>query len=236
MAKRKLKIATVNNPVIEAVIGEMFYFQTKLQAEKKMLMLREHFISAKKQQCPKCNKEDIPHFLRLWIKGFDISHDEQQKGYTGNFANIYLRIDSDKLYTLYAEKDVAALTAHPQRKRPKRRHPDWGHPVLRSVKSNVHYDNMEEATDKLRQLYEEYSDIVIPLKNKLFIIIYGKVEGQKNPTQKYILEIKQADNNRFYIDYRLNIKPTTKQKTTNQAASPKGKFTSMVQLKRGGKI
>lgn len=238
------RLATERHPTIEAILNDLFRFETEKQAQDRIDTIRDHFIISKK--LPK--DKDNPNTLKLWIRGYGINKDEEKKGYLGNYAAFRTVKLKDDKFTIRAEKQPIALKYHPQRKRPKRKHPDWGHPALRLVKKQVSFDTIEEANNILKQIHTEYPDISIPSVNKLFVIIYSKAENPEKPVQKYILEVKPAKGGGFYVDYKINDykkkqgpevkKQINGESDSDDSAAPKeqsGYFTSMVALKRNRK-
>ncbi|HCR85458.1 MAG TPA: hypothetical protein DIV86_02155 [Alphaproteobacteria bacterium] len=240
--EKRLRLATEKHPTIEAIITDLFRFETKEQAETRIKAIKEHFIISAK--LPKDSRDS--NVLKLWIRGYMISDDEEKQGYLGNYAAFRVVQLKDKKFTIRAEKQNIALKYHPQRKRPKRKHPDWGHPALRLVKKGEIFETLEEANKLLKQLHTEYPDISIPAINKLFIILYSKADNPEKPVQKYILEVKPSRDGGFHIDYRLNDyqkkqlpvkkvrrnEDVEKLQNDNQQA---GYFTSMITLKRDKK-
>lgn len=238
----KPRYADVSDPTLEAIIYQLFRFNTEAQAQEKLDSLKETYITSK-HQIP---KQDHPSII-LWVRGYEVTKEEEEKGGFGNFALIsYKKLEDGKL-TLYAMKLDADVKRHPQRKRLKQPHPNWGHPILRRVKPKKKvYETVEEAQGMLEQLHSEFPDISIPVPNKLFIIIYSR--QTKPPIQKYVLEIKAHEQGGFWIDYYLNDYQEKKQlphqqKEEAKAQKPQseeekaaqGYFSSMVALKRNKK-
>ncbi len=194
------KFASENNPTIEAIITKMFKFDSMEQAIGRLEAIKNHFTISSKLQSENENE------VKLWIRGFEITEEEKKHGYLGNYAAIKIQKLDNGLYTLLAEKQGIDLKFHPQKVRPKRKHPDWGHPALRAIKKNTIFKTTEEAQKLLEQLHTEYPDISIPNPGKLYIIIYSKAVNMSSPVQKFILEIKVSENGGFYIDHRINEK------------------------------
>ncbi len=237
--KPRKRYATVKNPTIEAVAGELFRFTTREQALERLETIRSHFVLSKNQS------ENNPESLLLWVRGYALTDKEKKDGYSGNYAMVTVK-DADKgKLTLGMSKVEAELKYHPQRKRPKHRHPNWGHPILRSVKKKKIYSTLQHVEAEFQQLHEEYPEVSIPSQNKLYIMIYGKApEGGGSPVQKYILEIKTADDGGYYIEAEENTYqpnsalPGQDKKEAGgeeEASEPQGYFTSMVALKRNRK-
>ncbi len=191
--------------------------------------------------------EALPASVRLWIRGFDLSEEEREKGGRGNFAYIRCVPKDEGKYTLRVEKDPVSVRKHPERNRPKRSHPDWGHPLMRPVKNKTIFDNIDEPREILEKLHEIFPNVSIPLGNKMYVILYSKTYGKKNPTRKFVLEIKIADQEegKFYIearenDYERKGPPVKRSKTPDEEAKEgkdgdeevQGYFTSLVALKR----
>jgi len=235
--------ANIQNPTIEASVNGLFRLETENQAKEKLDILREHFILSKQQ----IETEDNPSVI-LWIKGYDVSPEEKKKGYLGNFAAVSYKKTPNGKFTLYATKMEAEPKYHPQRIRQKSRHPNWGHPILRSIKKGRIFESVEDVQQELQTLHEEFPDISIPCLKKMYIMIYSKEHGQKSPVQKYVLEIKtRKEGDGFYIDYSANnysppIGAPVKKKTANAGGgekaveTPKGYFSSMVRLKQAKRI
>ncbi len=249
--QKKKKIATMLHPTLQAIVHELFRFEDKDIALGRLKSLKENFIVSKEQPA-----DDLPDgpYVRLWIKGYSISKKQKIQGAKGNYALIGVR-EVEKRFTLYAIKEDVAVKVHPQRKRPKQQHPDWGHPILRNIrKEEKHIFNTLEAAElSLKQMHEQFPNTSIPGRARLFIMIYSKPEHEgDNPVKKWVLEIKAAEKGGFYIDYKENVyKPKAK---SDKPALPKltnphmesvaeelgeevrnGYFASMVQVKRASK-
>lgn len=254
----KKKIATLKHPTLQAIVDEKFRFEDKESALNRLESVKRHFILSKDQ--PEENLPDGP-YVRLWIKGYSINKKQKVHGALGNFALIGVR-KVQKRWTLYAIKEDVEIKKHPQRKRPKLQHPDWGHPILRTVtkdKDDKHtiYNTIEAADAAFQKLHAQYPNTSIPSRAKLFIMIYTKPESEtENPVKKWVLEIKAAEEGGFYIDAYLNtyerkekkpkpampkLKNPHMESVTPEAASasaeqqPTGYFASMVQVKRASK-
>lgn len=211
------KNANIRNPVIAAVVQELFRFSNEKQAQDKIEAIRNNFAISNKT--PKAERANT---LILWIKGFAITTDEEDKGYTGNYAAISAKkIDGGK-YTLHAQKIESELKFHPEKKRVKKRHPDWGNPILRGIRKKKIYKTAEEAFAELSLLHEEYPEISIPGKNRLLIMIYEKREGEP-PVKKYKLEVMAEESGGYCINFQENTKT---QKFGDK--TPDGYFAAMV--------
>lgn len=239
------RYATIMHPTIGAVVANTYRFASEEQARQQLQIFRDHFVLSRHQ-----NEEAGDNSIILWIKGYSITPEEKKNGYTGNYAAIGIKKLPENKYTLQATKIESDIKFHPQRQRPSHKHPNWGHPILRSVKKKRIYPTVEAAQAEIQLLHEEYPQVTIPLTNKLYLIIYSR--QQTPPAQKYVLEIKVAEQGGFYIDaYPNEYKggknlpgAAAKQDAAPQADAPQeaeaapvpgGYFTSMVALKRSRK-
>lgn len=231
------RYATAMHPTIGAVLAGTYRFASEDQARQQLQIFRDHFVLSRHQ-----NEEAGENGIILWIKGYAITPDEKKGGYTGNYALIGIKKTPEGKFSLTATKLESELKYHPQRQRPKHKHPNWGHPILRSVKKKRIYPTVEAAQAELQLLHEEYPEVTIPLTNKLYLIIYSRQETP--PAQKYVLETKVDEEGGFYIDaYPNEYKggkdaPAAQQgdeAQADEAKQPEGYFTSMVALKRSRK-
>lgn len=234
-AEKPRRYATLMHPTIGAVLAGTYRFASEEQAKQQLQIFRDHFVLSRHQ-----NEEAGDNAVILWVKGFNITDDEKKGGYTGNYVLIAIKKLPDGKHTLTGTKLQSELKFHPQRQRPKHKHPNWGHPILRSVKKQRVYPTIEEAQKELQLLHEEYPEVTIPLTNKLYLIIYSR--QQVPPAQKYVLEVKVAEQGGFVIDAYANDYKGGKEGAKGPEAedepkveAPSGYFTSMVELKRSRK-
>ncbi len=234
MSSKQRKYATILHPTIEAVVHALYRYPTHAKAAERLAQVRQHFVLAKDQ--PE-SPPDHPRIL-LWIKGYEVTPTEADQGFSGHYAELTVTTTDKGLFTISASKVLRPLASHPQKKRPKARHPNWGHPVMRAVKKQKRYATLEEATAELELLHTEFPEVSIPGQGKLFIIIYEKREAGARPTHKIALELKTHPAGGYIICWRDNQKitrPSSKQPpgTAETAAAntdPQGYFTSMVAL------
>jgi hypothetical protein len=234
--KSKKRLATVQDPTLEAIVEGMFRFASESQAVSLMQRLSEQFQIAKDQDPVKLG--ECPS-LTLWIRDYSVSKDEEAKGYKGNFARISVKkVAADKM-TLVAEKVSLPINKHPASERPKRRHPNNGHPVIRAAQRNKVYPNIEQLRTELLKLHEEFPETSIPGRDKLHLLIYSR--QVKPPIQKVTLKIVPVPEKGYKFELSENIKkePTPIPKVAQAEAADKpaapmvdGKFTSLVALQR----
>ncbi len=235
--KKEKTLATEKHPTIQAIIHALFRFEKIEQANSRLEAIKNNFIIS--SRLPKDGNENA---LKLWINGYKLTEAEKKNGYIGNYAAIKIKQIEGK-YTLIAEKQDIALKYHPQRKRPKQKHPDWGHPALRIVKKGMAFDSVNEAHKILNQLHEEYPEVSIPNPNKLYIMIYGNAEGN-TPIQKFVLEIKPSSRGGFFIEYTVNkhvkgdaanVTSAKEKKEVKGERKIQGKFTALAELNKAKK-
>ncbi|MDX1949074.1 MAG: hypothetical protein SFT90_01075 [Rickettsiales bacterium] len=227
----KKKFASANNPFFEAMINGVFVLSSQAEANQKLQDIKNNFIISAK------NSKDENGIIKLWLKNFSISEAEEKAGFLGNYANIKI-VENKNKFSLTLEKIDTELKFHPQRKRPNRKHPDWGHPCLRLVKKEKIFENLEDAQKVLQQLFDEFPLVSILNPSKLYIILYSKI--YQPPIKKFILEIKANKTGGFIIEYKennYNKNPEAKKsevKTENKTSEnpKKGYFTSKVELNR----
>lgn len=224
-----ISYASIANKNIAAVVGRLFRFKTEQAAIEKLEFIKESFVISAQQE------ENPPKpCVIMWIKNFEVTENEKKAGRVGNFAFVTYEKMEDGLYTLSATKIDKELKNHPSRKRQKQNCPNWGHPILRSVKKGKIYPSIEEVSAELQNLQMEYPETSIPGQNKLYIMIFSREGGARNPIQKYLLEIKNEQGGGFKIDCKKNDYETRKN-TKNSSDNTAGHFTSMVALKRNRK-
>ena len=217
------KYANVGNPTINAVLKSLYRFATEQQALDRITQLKEYFVSSK--------HSESPNTAVIWVRGYEVTKEEKVQGYTGNYTIISCKKEEDK-YTLTAVKLASELRFHPQRERPKQKHPDWGHPILRDIKKKRIYFSIEEAADELMRLHEQFPEVSIPDEHRLMIILYEKTSGVKSPVQKYKFEVKAIPDGGFFIAFKRNNKPAKSKDASSQAADVSGYFATMVKLKK----
>ena len=242
MAPKK-KYASVKNPTIEAIINENFKFANSDQAKIRLEALRETFITSRLP-------EDIdpdPKEIKLWIRGYGLSANMREKGYIGNYARFEVKRAEKGKWTLSPVLLSIDKKYHPQRRQPPRRHPNWGHPIMRDIKKDRVHPQVETAQNELARLHELFPEVSIPLTNKMYIMLYQKTDDGQPPIKKWVLEIKATEDGAgFYIDaaentYQADARTKAAQASAKaeeapaEKSAPMGKFTSQVLLKKSRK-
>lgn len=249
-ARNKPKYATIKNPTIEAILGEHFRFASPEQAQARLESLREAFIVSKLP----AEVDATPLELKLWIRGYGLSSESREAGYIGNYAKFEVKqLDKGK-WTIAPVLLSVDKKYHPQRRQTPKRHPNWGHPIMRDIQKGRVHKTIESAQNELVRLHEAFPEVSIPLTNKMYIMVYRKVQEEgKPPVEKWVLEIKALDAGGFHIvsapntyqaDTRKKVE-AAKQAEAAAANAPKsvlapkneamGKFTSQVLLKQSKK-
>ena len=229
--KTKKTLANVKSPIIDAVIHQRYTFSKKDDALKKIEYISGRFVQS-------TLAESVAEGCTvLWIRDYQLSESEVSSGCIGNYAVLYPDKTPDGKYTVAARKLEIEPAKHPQRKRTKSKHPDWGYWVLRRIKKNWRYGSIDEAYNDLMQLAEDFPEVSIPGQNKLYTIVYRKTEDESLPLFRIVLEVEALPEGGFTISCKENTFKRDKQqerKEEDEKAEPEqmGRFTSMVTVKR----
>ena len=233
MSDKQKRYASITNPTMNAVVNRLFRLPSEEEARERLELIRSHFILSTKQL-----PERTHPCVHLWIKGYEVTPQEQEKGVIGNFALISYQKNDGK-WVLSATKLETPAELHPQRAQIMRDNPNWGHPVLRSVRKGKHYDTLEDAQSELNLLHEHFPKVTIPNMGKLYIMIYCSDRPAKQRMVKHILEIKLQPDASYLIECKENMpktdRPIKKRITTQQqgeSPSPQGYFSAKVTLGR----
>jgi hypothetical protein len=134
--KPKPRIATSQSPWLASIIEGSCHFADQETATKRLESIKRQFILSKHQPAA-----DYPRpACILWIKGYGVTEEEAEEGFLGHYAIITVeQPNSKKRSPITITKLPSELKLHPQKKRPKSKHPDWGYHVLRGVQQGRHY-------------------------------------------------------------------------------------------------
>ncbi len=243
--KIKKRIAHMQDPALEAIAEGLFRFEHITQAVSLLDRLGKQFVICKDQD--PVSADTLPT-LKLWIRGYNITDEEKAKGFRGHFAKLSIKkLDGNKI-TLIAEKLDIALRLHPQKERPKHRHPNWGHPILRAAERAKIYPAVELVRQELLRLHEEFPETSIPGRDKLHMMVYSR---QANPPiKKVTIRIQPVGEQGFKLEVSDNIRkqetiaalagvaPSAGSATVPEGvdsgavAAGGGKFATMVALSR----
>ena len=193
--KQRPRYATIQNPSVEAIVNGLYRLPDEAQAKKRLEQLRSYFT---------VSRESPDNAVVLWIKGYDVTDEEDAKGYLGNYALVFIEKTADKKFTLKTKKLESEPAYHPQRKRKRERHPNWGHPLMRQVKKARRFSTVDDARGVLMKLHEEYPEVTIPTLNKLYVMVYTRAPDEKATIQKFVLEIKPQKDGGYLIDAQQN--------------------------------
>jgi hypothetical protein len=236
--KQKKMLAHVRHPIIDAVIKMRYSFSNYEDALDKIVFLEKKFVKSS------LSESVTPDTTVLWIRGYELTEAEEGEGFTGNYAVISPDMTPDKKYTLTARKLDIELAKHPQRKRRKSKHPDWGYWVLRRVQKGWRYDSVEEAYKDLMAIVEDFPEVTIPSSNKIFTIIYRKTNDDSLPLHRVVLEVEALKEGGFTITCKENTHRGSGGKKPDAAVTggedgaeqeAPGRFASMVALKKNRK-
>ena len=238
--RRRKIVATVKSPLMEASLHGRFRFKTRKEAIERIQAISERFVKSS------LTPEDRDDALILWVKGYDLTEEEVDKGCIGNYVFLYCEELTDGRFTLRAQKLEADPQSHPQRRRRKGKHPDWGYYVLRRIKKEWRYHSVEEAYADLLKLAEDFPQVSIPASNKLYTIIYQKPEDPNGvPLFRAVLDIvPNREQGGFQITCKENLfrrnsgAPSANARPVSSGAPQvdgkpaAGYFTSMLEMKR----
>lgn len=233
MSDKERQYATLENPTIAAIVMGSYSFVDRAKAMERLELTHQHFVTAKKTH----KAPDGGPGMLMWIKGYDVTSEEANKGAMGNFAHVYCTKNAKGRHTLVAIKVERQVRYHPMRERPQHNHPDWGHPIMRAIKKGKKFASLEAAQDELNTLHEAFPDATIPNPGKLHVMVYERQTNKQAPMQKYILEIQLEKNGKYQIEAKKKEKRAPRKKAPAKTASKpteetQGYFTQMVELKR----
>lgn len=242
--KKKKRLASLQDPTIEAIAEGMFRFASESQAVSLMQRLSEQFAIADDQDLVK--EGECPS-LKIWVRDYDVTKDEAIKGYKGNFIHVRVKHVAGDKYTLAAEKISLPLKKHPFKERPQRRHPNNGHPVIRAAQRNKTYPAIEQARTLLLKMHEEFPETSIPGRDKLHVLLYSR--QVRPPIRKITIRIVAAGEDSYKFEVSDNVRDMAEKDVAGKKASKPaaktvkeddkmvdGKFTSMVALQRKKKV
>lgn len=218
--------ATLENPNVYAAVKSLYSFANEKQAIHKLQQLKKSFVTSK-------NGEDAKHSTILWIRGYEVNEGEQALGYKGNFASLSVgKCKNEDRYTINAIKIDSDLSFHPDRRRVKQRHPDWGQPILRDIKKKRAHSSLEKASNELRRLHKEYPEISIPSEHSLYIMLYEKLDDSKSPIQKYKFWVKPLPDGTYIIEYKRSKPKNLREQKPKES---KGYFSQKEKIRRSMK-
>ncbi len=179
-----------------------------------------------------------PGLLLIWIKGLAVTPEQQQQGFLGNVALVRVEhLPDEAAYTLVLDIVDVPLVEHPQRIKPKPKHPNWGHPLLRLIKNETVWSDREQARDILRTLHREFPDISIPAEaDRLYIMVYNKqaehLQKHKVPIQRLHLRVEETDDQQWTIRFNERKKAKKPVGTTKKNAQEVAAMAAMLGMGR----
>ena len=192
----KARFFNIHNIKFSALKEGTLRYSTLAQAQNELNSLKTQYITSRKSEPNKTS------FIIFWIYNYELTEEEIEQGYIGNFAKIMIKMLANKLYTLVIEKFPEEVRCHPQKKRDTHHlHPNFGHPIIRSVKKGKKYQNEKDAQYQLERLHIEHPSTIPATRNKLYLMIYSKCDTP--PIKKFILEVKY-DGDKFFLNLTEN--------------------------------
>lgn len=225
---KKPRIASVEDALILAAVRGYYHYDHEWQAEETLAKIHNDYLRS---------KESTPEKVKLWVRGFNITKDEKAMHYRGNFALLAKVEAAGGKWSIRAEKIDVPLAKHPEKERPKERHPNWGHPVLRAVETGKLFDGLEIARAFLHSLHAEYPDATIPGKDVVHVMVYRRKDDEASPIEKISLKVKpQSDGGAKLVVMKKKpkAKPLPNQ-TPPAELETKGKFTTLIKKSRARK-
>lgn len=207
--KNKPIVAWANSFEIKPIIDDdskfKYNFRTKEKARIILDKISKKYITSRKDE-----NEDYPDdAIKLWIKWFDVSQEEREKGYKGNYAWIRIQEVNRNQYTLKIEKVHVPLNFHPQKRIQRKANPNNGHPLLRRIDKGELFNNKEDALLILKDLHNQYpqTSLIATEDDKLYIQVYSKDYTPK-PFKRFILRVVENEMGTFRINRTENIHQT----------------------------
>lgn len=224
---KKPRIASVEDALILAAVRGYYTYEHEWQAEEMLAKIHADYLRS---------KESTPEAVKLWVRGFNVTKEEKAQHYRGNFAVLTKQPADAGKWTIVAQKIETALAKHPEKERPKERHPNWGHPVLRAVETAKTFDGIEIARAFLHSLHLEYPDATIPGKDVLRVMIYKRAEDQGTPIQKIALKVKpMSDGGARLVVMKPKVKAKEPPPRVQAEQTEQGKFTTLIKKNRSKK-
>ncbi len=193
----KKQYAFAEHETVQAMLHTLFRFQTLEQAQMITNKFAQEFTLAPKLSDPLDKKSFV-----MWVRGLEVTDDQKKLGFLGNFGKISMHQIKGGKWTMTLKKIDVPLNKHPLRKAIPRRHPNMGHPVIRSATRGKTWPTMLEANAQLVKLHEEFPEISVPGLGKLKILTYVKAEKGESPVQRIELQVTKKDEGVYFIDVR----------------------------------
>jgi len=213
-------LACISDATLIPIFRDGQRFRTREDARHSIEHLRHKYQHTR-------NDAGLPDDLLLWVSGFDLSQEDQERGLVGNFARLTIEQGADGWFSIAVMKIVR--DRHPIRAYKRgRQHPNWGHPILRRIVSGRVFPNERAAIEDLKALAEEYprparSDWA---RRRLGMIVWEPIDRQSgservNPTRPYIFEVVEEPAG-ITVSYRPNDRrpPASNQDAVSVPAAP----------------
>lgn len=195
--KTEKHYAHFEHETVQAMLHSLFRFQTAMQAQLVSNRFADEVILSPRMSDPKDRRAII-----LWVRDLDVTEEQRQEGYLGNYAKISLLQLPNGKWTLSMTRIDMPLKRHPVKANLSRRYPNTGHPVIRGVERAKKYPTMQAANDVLMAMHEEFPEVSVPGVNRLRIKMYQKAEKGMNPVQRVELTVAKLDEGEYVIRMR----------------------------------
>ena len=179
---------------IHAALMGYYRFANVAQAKLQLQILRDTYFISRHALHP-----DTPESLVLWVRGYSLSDEDKKQGLLGHFVKVACAQEGKGDWGFSVQK-IIDEAPHPQRRRVAMQHPNWGHPILRSIEKKRVYATLDAAQAELTLLQQEYPHVAVPGKHCLFIAVYGRTdEKAAKRVKRYVLEIEAVAEGGYVI-------------------------------------
>ncbi len=193
--------AAVHSHLIRPVLNGVASYPQRERALETLLALKKRFLVLR-------SSEERLDRLVLWISGYEITPEEQERGYLGNFCELTVE-ERNGRHAVVATKLERELNDHPRRRRPPRNHPNAGHPLLRNYERGKNfYDSVDEARSQLQKMADEFPKACTLLTvDKLHARVWSR--KFKPPLKDHILQVVSLPDgrHRIVVEERLPYQP-----------------------------
>jgi hypothetical protein len=159
------KVANVTHPLISQLMRRKQRGMREAFARVRFAKLAALFVISRKGR--------TPEQFTMWIRGYMVSAKEQEAGYLGHFAVCRLQQQQDQ-WRIVLRKEHVPLEQHPERVRAQTNLPNWGYPVMRSIKNQRVFASEWEAKAQLDMLSAAFPKACNVRAEGLSVRVYGK--------------------------------------------------------------
>ena len=201
------KLANTGNPIISELLNGYLIGARKVDVEKKLDIIREYFITSNQDNLL-TGAEGI---ITFWIRGFEVTEDEKERGYLGNFVTVYI-LTFDKYYYASAKKVITANNKrHPNKinNTKSKKHPNYGYKAVRFARSGKRFKRLEDATELIKNLRLDYPETsIMPKDRKIYFILWDPAHDYSDNTgksvSKVVMKAKYEKEGSWYLSLESN--------------------------------